>query len=115
MSAIIDTTQLVEDMKDAASKILNKDVTTMRGFSRRQIFAIAQQSELVALGIVNGKITEETREFFLDSIEEMVLNFAKTLRGILMVTIEKVWNAIVGVIWKVIEDVTGLNISGSEL
>jgi hypothetical protein len=35
-------------------------------------------------------------------------NFAKTLRGLLMVTIEKVWNAIVGVIWKAIETATGI-------
>ena len=111
----IDIAQLIKDMKDAASQILNKDVSTLRGFSKRQILAIAQQSELVANGIANGQITEETREFFLDSIEDMVLNFAKTLRGLLMVTIEKVWNAIVGVIWKAIESATGLNISGSEV
>ncbi len=60
------------------------------------------------MGIASGQITEETREFFLDSIEDMVLNFAKTLRGLLMVTIEKVWNAVVGVIWKSIEAATGL-------
>ncbi len=113
MSTVIDTTQLINDMKDAATQILNKDVTTLRGFSERQIKAIAQQSELVATGIVSGQITEETREFFLDSIEDMALNFAKTLRGLLMITIEKVWNAIVGVVWNAIEAATGLNLSGS--
>ncbi|MEJ2419378.1 MAG: hypothetical protein P8Y45_21135 [Exilibacterium sp.] len=97
MTTPIGTAQLIKDMKDAATGILNKDVTTLRGFSERQITAIAQQSELVALGIASGQITEETREFFLDSIEDMALNFAKTLRGLLMVTIEKVWNALVGV------------------
>ena len=114
MTTPIDTAQLIKDMKDAATGILNKDVTTLRGFSERQITAIAQQSELVALGIVSGQITEETRGFFLDSIEDMALNFAKTLRGLLMVTIEKVWNALVDVIWKAIETATGLNLSGSE-
>lgn len=114
MTTAIDTAQLINDMKDAATGILNKDVTTLRGFSERQITAIAQQSELVALGIASGQITEETREFFLDSIEDMALNFAKTLRGLLMVTIEKVWNALVDVIWKAIEAATGLNLTGSE-
>jgi hypothetical protein len=114
MSTPIDTAQLIRDMKNAASDILNKDVTTLRGFSERQITAIAKQSELVALGIASGQITEETREFFLDSIEDMALNFAKTLRGLLMVTIEKVWNAIVGVIWKALEAATGLNLTGSK-
>lgn len=114
MNTPIDTAKLIRDMKDAATQILNKDITTLRGFSERQIKAIAQQSELVSIGIVSGQITEETREFFLDSIEDMALNFVKTLRGLLMVTIEKVWNAIVGVLWKAIEAATGINISGKE-
>ena len=104
----IDITKLVDDMKAAASEVLQKDVTTLRGFSERQVKAIAQQTKLVAAGIASGQITEETREFFLDSLEDMALNFAKTLRGLLMVTVEKVWNALVGVLWKAIGAATGI-------
>lgn len=111
MSKPIDVEQLIEDMKTAATQILDKDVTKLRGFSERQVKAIAQQTELVAVGIASGQITEETREFFLDSIEDMALNFAETLRGLVMVTIEKVWNAVVGVLWEAIEAATGINIS----
>lgn len=114
MTQLIDIATLVKDMKDAATQILKKDVTTYRGFSERQIKAIAQQAELVAKGIKSGDITEETQEFFLDGLEDMALNFAKTLRGLLMVTIEKVWNAIVGVIWKAIEGATGLILPAAE-
>lgn len=99
---------LINDMKSAASEVLEKDVTTLRGFSERQLKAIAQQTALVAQGIASGQITDETRDFFLDSLEDMARNFANTLRGLMMVTIEKVWNALVGVIWKAIEGVTGL-------
>lgn len=98
----IDLDQLVSDMKTAASGILNADVSTFRGFSERQLKAIAQQAALVATGIATKQITEETEQFFLDSLEDMALSFAKTLRGLLMVTIEKVWNAIVGVLWNAI-------------
>jgi len=100
--ATIDLDQLVSDMKTAASGILNADVSTFRGFSERQLKAIAQQAALVATGIATKQITEETEQFFLDSLEDMALSFAKTLRGLLMVTIEKVWNAIVGVLWNAI-------------
>ena len=106
----IDVAQLVEDIKTAATQILNQDVTTLRGFSERQVKAIAQQAAFVESGILSGEITDETRDFFLDSIEDMALNFVKTLRGLLMVTIEKVWNAIVGVIWKAIESATGFTL-----
>jgi hypothetical protein len=107
----IDTAQLMQDLKDVASNILDKDITTLRGFSERQLKAIAQQTELVTKGIISGEITEETRDFFLDSIEDMTLNFVKALRGMMLVTIEKVWNAMVGVIWKAIESATGLTLS----
>ena len=103
----IDISKLINDMTAAASEVLEKDVTTFRGFSERQVKAIAQQTKLVAAGIASGQITEETREFFLDSLEDMALNFAKTLRGLVMVTVEKVWNAVVGVIWKAIAAATG--------
>ena len=110
----IDTAQLMQDLKDVASNILNKDITTLRGFSERQLKAIAQQTELVTKGIISGEITEETRDFFLDSIEDMTLNFVKALRGMMLVTIEKVWNAMVGVIWKAIESATGISLSTPE-
>ena len=104
----IDVNQLVTDIKAAASNVLNADVSTFRGFSERQLQAIAKQTEFVASGIASGEITPETRDFFLDSLEDMALNFAKTLRGLIMVTVEKVWNAVVGVIWKAISTATGL-------
>jgi hypothetical protein len=100
--------QLVADMKSAASTAIQADVSTLRGFSERQLKAIAQQAELVQIGIVTHQITDETKEFFLDGLEDMALSFAKTLRGLLLVTIEKVWNAVVGVLWKAISSATGL-------
>jgi len=104
----INLEQLVIDMKTAASAILKADVATFRGFTERQLKAIAQQTELVATGIATKQITKETEQFFLDSLEDMALSFVKTLRGLLPVTVEKVWNAIVGVLWNVISKTANL-------
>ncbi len=104
----IDIAQLIADIKDVSSQILNKDVSTYRGFAERQLQAIAHQTSLVSKGVLTGEITEETRDFFLDGLEDMALSFAQTLRGLLQVTIEKIWNAVVGVLWKAIETATGL-------
>ena len=104
----INIEQLGADIRDISTQILNHDVTTIRGFSERQIKAIAQQASYVAAGIAAGEITEETRDFFLDGIEDMVMNFVKTLRGLTSVTIENIWNAVVGVIWKAISTATGI-------
>ncbi|HDR2893964.1 TPA: hypothetical protein I4G69_004895 [Enterobacter asburiae] len=104
----MDLEQLISDIKDAASKILKQDITVLRGYSERQLEAIAQQAEFVSVGIASRQITKETEQFFLDGLEDMALSFAKTLRGLLMVTIEKVWNAIVGVLWTAISKAAGV-------
>lgn len=104
----LDLDQLVTDMQAAATGVLQTDVTTLRGFTQQQLQAIAQQAELVSTGILTKQITPETQQFFLDGLEDMALSFAKTLRGLLMVTVEKVWNAIVGVLWGAISKATNL-------
>lgn len=97
--AAINVEQLVTDIKNAATQIINKDISTVKGFSDRQIKAIGQQAALVAGGIITGEITDETREFFLESIEKMTQNFLDTLQGLFWLTVEKLWNAIVEVVW----------------
>jgi hypothetical protein len=108
----IDIDQLLDDMKNAATAIITKDVTTIRGFSNRQLNGIANQAALVATGIASGQITPATRDFFLDQIVELTQNFAESLVGLLMATIERVWNAIVNVIWQAISTATGINLGG---
>ena len=107
----IDIDQLIGAMKQAATDVIGQDVSELRGFSERQLKAIAKQAELIAAGVISGEIDEDLRDFFLDALEDMALNFAKTLRGLVMVTIEKVWNAVVGVLWGAISQATGLNLS----
>lgn len=104
----VDMKALVQNMKDAASGILKADITTLSGFSERQVLAIAQQADLVAAGILTGQITDDTRQFFLDGLQDMVKSFVMTLHGILMVTIEKVLNAMVGILWDALSKATGL-------
>ena len=69
----INLDQLVSDMKTAASGILNADVSTFRGFSERQLKAIAQQTELVATGIANQTdLPRRLSNSSLDNLEDMV-------------------------------------------
>lgn len=106
----INVTQLVENMKVAASEVLKKDISTVRGFTERQLLAIAQQAAFVSAGIASGQITEETREYFLNNLEDMARNFVNTLRGLMKVTIEKLWNAVAKVLSDALEAATGIPI-----
>ncbi|MRT16440.1 hypothetical protein F3C99_05665 [Vitellibacter sp. q18] len=93
---------LITGIKEIASNILEKDISTVRGFSERQVEAIAKQTAIIQQGIANGDIDEDLREFFLDGLEAMALNFVNTLKGILMVTLEKLWNALVDFLYKAV-------------
>ncbi|WP_410004299.1 hypothetical protein [Aequorivita nionensis] len=97
-----DVTTIITDIKNIASDILEKDVSVVRGFSERQVEAIAKQTVLIQKGVESGDIDEDLREFFLDGLEAMALNFVNTLKGILMVTLEKLWNALVNFLYKAV-------------
>ena len=105
---IIDTQILVEDIKSSSSEILGKDITAVRGFSSRQLDGIADQTVLIASGIASGEITVATRDFFLNQLAELAHNFVNTLVGLIVATIEKLWNAIVSILWKAISNATGM-------
>jgi hypothetical protein len=103
-----DLRTLVIQIQTAATATIGNDVTGLSGFSNQQLTAIAQQAVFVSAGIADGTITGETREFFLESLKEMVRSFVNTLAGLITVVIEETWNAIVGVIWDAIGKATGL-------
>ena len=104
----INVNQLVTNIKVAATEVLGRDVATLRGFSEEQVRAIAQHAAFIARGIESGEITAETRDYFLDSLEDMALNFVRTLRGLVQITIERVWNAVVQAIWRFVRDLPGV-------
>ena len=97
---------IISEIQEAASSILKKDVATVRGFSERQVEAIARQTLIIQQGVLNGDINQDLKEFFLNGLEAMVLNFVNTLKGILAVTIEKIWNSIMDVLLKAIDSLT---------
>ena len=106
----LDVSELLEEIKNTATTIINKDVTTVRGFSNRQLNGIANQAALIATGIKSGQITEATRSFFLEQLVELSQNFANTLVGLTLASVEKLWNGIVSILWGFISKFTGINL-----
>lgn len=104
----LDVNELVSEIKDTISGILDKDIKEVGGFSNRQLMGIANQASLIASGIASGEITEETRDFFLDQLVQLAHNFVRTLIGLLIATVERLWNAVVNILWQAISKATGL-------
>lgn len=108
--ASFDTAALMTSITDAASGILQQDVTTVRGFAQDQVALLSQQAEgiaaMQAAGVFDGN--DELRDHFTSQLQEMTRNFAGTLRGLAAVMVEKMVTAILGVIGQAIGAATGV-------
>lgn len=93
-----DADQVVTDVRAAVSAVLGKDVATYRGYVDRQVKALAKQAKFIASGYATGDLDDDEVDYFLDGLERMAETFARTIRGLVLITIEKVWNAVVEVL-----------------
>ncbi len=108
----IDVKQLILDLQSAATGAVSRDISTLGGFSQEQLEAIARQAATVAAGIVDGSIPPDLHSYFLNSLQELTRSFVNVLDGLTVVTAEKAWNAMVGVLWGAISKVTGVALGG---
>jgi len=108
----VDPAAIVAEVREAISGIVRKDATTIHGFSERQLNMLARQATLIARAEVEGEFRRnpELREDFLANLSAMARNFAKALQGLAMVTVEKIWNAMVDILWKAIEGATTIRL-----
>ena|SRR5882762_1220879 len=102
MTTPIDVNTLLAGLKTAITGVLQKDVTTIEGYSERQLQAMAQQAKWIAAASLSGELSSDMRDFFLNTLKDSATNFANTLKGLAVITVEKVWNALVGALWTAI-------------
>src|SRR6185312_8275061 len=102
--ATIDVNQLLADIKTAVSGVIQQDITTIQGYSERQLAAMAQQAKWIAAASLTGELSPDMRDFFLNTLKDSATNFTNTLKGLTIVALEKVWNALVGALWTALND-----------
>lgn len=96
---------IVSEIKLIATGILKEDVSTISGFSERQVKAIAEQTIKIKAIVVKGDADENLKKFFYRGLKEMTTNFVCTLKGLIITMIEKIINAIIKALWKFIETI----------
>ena len=104
----INADQLLANLKTVATGIIQQDVTTIEGYSERQLAAMAQQAKWIAAATLTGELSSDMRDYFLGTLKDSAVNFANTLKGLVLITIEKVWNALVGALWAAIGNAIGI-------
>lgn len=108
MTSAIDVQQLIASITGAASRVVQEDVTALQGYSKQQVQMLAQQAAWIAQGSLSGQLTPELRSYFLANLENLAKDFAATIEGMVAITAEKVWNAVVGVLWDAIGKAIGV-------
>jgi len=81
------------------SEILNEDIRHHAAFAERQAKMLATQAAMITRATIAGELDTDSQAFFLDDLKRLTANLARTLVGLTILTIEKAWNAIVGVLW----------------
>jgi hypothetical protein len=102
--------QLLADIQTAATGAAGQDIASIQGFARDQLLRIEKLSIQLAEMIAQGEFKDDPdgQREFLGILQDLITNFTKTLRGLAVITVEKVWNAIVGVVWNALDAATGL-------
>ena len=107
--------EIIDEIKTAAGEILRtageigKDsLENVEGFSKRQLEGLANHSVIIGKGVLIGDLTKEEAKTEFENLKEIAKNFANTLIGLLAVTIEKIWNAIVKILGGVVKSIAGL-------
>jgi hypothetical protein len=102
--------ELMKSISDAATGVINKDIKTIAGFAQSQEKKLAKFAIWIGEAELEGEFKDDPglREDFLQSLQDMTRDFVNTLRGLTMITVEKIWNAIVNVIWDALDKATGL-------
>lgn len=102
--------EILEGLKSIGTNIIGKDINLIKGFAEGQLKAIAIQTELVSTGILAGTITDATKDFFLNSLKDMVTNLIRAMIELAEITIEKLINAFIEFIRKTIETIAGTSL-----
>ena len=96
----------------AASGVINKDITAISGFAKDQLQRLERLSLLFAKAQLAGEFDGDTeaRDDYLHILQNVARDFATTLRGLSMITIEKIWNAVVNAVWGVLQKSLGVTL-----
>src|SRR5262245_43926131 len=108
--ASINLNELVKSIQTAATGVIGRDVTKIQGFAQDQVQRIGKLGVKLAEMIALGEFEDdpEGQQSFLDIMKDLITNFGKTLVGLAIITIEKVINAVVKVVWDSLDKATGL-------
>ena len=106
----IDLGNIFGQIANVTKDMVGKDVTSASAFAQEQMRLIEQNAILFSQMELAGEFTDdpERRDQYLQMIKATAVNFAKTIRALAVVEVEKLVNAVVKVVWDAIGTATGV-------
>lgn len=97
----LDVEALLSDVIQAVQDIVEDDWSRISNFTESQGRMLANQAVMITTARTVGSLKNDDDgfEFFLRQLEKMTRNFTQSIAALTIVTIEKAWNVVVGVVW----------------
>ncbi len=105
----VELESLLQDIVGAVKGIVDEDWPRIAGFARTQSRMLANHAAMISAARATGSLRhdDEGFAFFISQLEAMTRNFAQAVAAQTAVTLERAWNAVVGVIWGAINAALG--------
>ena len=101
--------EIIAAVKATISGVIKKDFPAIGDFAEGQLRAIANQTVLIGQATVAGEFVgkDDLRDHFLNQLAKMAENFARVVAGLVLITIEKIWNAVIDLLWDTLDGAAG--------
>lgn len=103
----INIDQVAADIVEALRGELTQVFNSTASFARSQARHLAAQAALIAEGRITGEIDDSLLRFFDTQLRVMARNFARAMAMRALITLQRAWNAIVGVVWGALNGALG--------
>lgn len=100
----IDIGNLIKQILESLRNEMIDGWQTISGFSEDQARKIATQAAMITSERTAGALRDDDDlfEFFVEQLKRLTENFVRTVAAMTILTLEKSWNAVVGVVWRAI-------------
>lgn len=97
----MDASEIVEQVLAALRGEIGEGFGEIAGFAQRQAEMLAKHAKLIADQRIDGVLRDDDEyyRFWLDGLERDTLDLARNIAMLSILTIEKAWNAVAGVLW----------------
>jgi hypothetical protein len=101
MAGPLDT--LGGDIIAALKTVLQGAYNSVKDLTEKEAHYFETQAAMITKARISGEFDDDQVAWFLSKLEEDAQNFCRVLCAQTLLTLEKAWNAVVGVIWKAID------------